>query len=101
MRKKRHNYTPEEKVFILKRHLVGLVIYDLRKNSTIQDNLYSQPSLLLNLLHNAEEPHQINLMGLFYFYSRRRPTLPHSYRCSTIGPEEFTSVLKMGTGVTS
>jgi len=41
MRKKRHNYTPEEKVIILKRHLVGLeTVSDLCDEYQLQPNIF-------------------------------------------------------------
>jgi len=41
MRKKRHNYTPEEKVIILKRHLVGLeAVSDLCDEYQLQPNIF-------------------------------------------------------------
>ena len=36
--------------------------------------------------------------GLFVNYSRRRPTLPHSYPCSTIGPEGLNFRVRDGNG---
>ena len=46
---------------------------------------------------NAEQPHHVFVMGLL-FYSRRRPTLPHSYPCSTIGPEGLNFRVRDGNG---
>lgn len=41
MRKKRHNYTPEEKVFILKRHLVDHVaVSDLCDEYQLQPTIF-------------------------------------------------------------
>ncbi len=41
MRKKRHNYSPEEKVFILKRHLVGReVVSDLCDEYRLQPKIF-------------------------------------------------------------
>ncbi|MDO9263379.1 MAG: transposase [Desulfosalsimonadaceae bacterium] len=41
MRKKRHNYTPEEKVFILKRHLVDrIAVSDLCDEYKLQPNVF-------------------------------------------------------------
>jgi len=41
MRKKRHNYTPEEKVFILKRHLVDRVaVSDLCDEYQLQPKIF-------------------------------------------------------------
>ena len=41
MRKKRHNYSPEEKVFILKRHLVGReAVSDLRDEYQLQPKIF-------------------------------------------------------------
>ena len=37
-------------------------------------------------------------MGLFGKRSRRRPTLPHSYPCSTIGPEGLNFRVRDGNG---
>ena len=36
--------------------------------------------------------------GAFVFKSRRRPTLPHSYPCSTIGPEGLNFRVRDGNG---
>ena len=47
---------------------------------------------------NAEQPHQIKSDGAVLFYSRRRPTLPHSYPCSTIGPEGLNFRVRDGNG---
>jgi len=44
MRKKRHNYTPEEKVAILKRHLVEQVpISDLCDKYQLQPTVFELP----------------------------------------------------------
>lgn len=41
MRKKRHNYSPEEKVFILKRHLVGReAVSDLCDDYQLQPKIF-------------------------------------------------------------
>ena len=41
MRKKRHNYSPEEKVFILKRHLVGReAVSDLCDEYQLQPKIF-------------------------------------------------------------
>ncbi len=41
MRKKRHNYSPEEKVIILKRHLVGReTVSDLCDEYQLQQNIF-------------------------------------------------------------
>lgn len=41
MRKKRHNYTPEEKVLILKRHLVeGIAVSDLCDQYHLQPTVF-------------------------------------------------------------
>ena len=41
MRKKRHNYTPEEKVIILKRHLVeGVAVSDLCDEYQLQPKVF-------------------------------------------------------------
>ena len=41
MKKKRHNYTPEEKVFILKRHLVeGVTVSDLCDEYQLQPKVF-------------------------------------------------------------
>ena len=48
---------------------------------------------------NAEQPHLFTKeVGLFVIYSRRRPTLPHSYPCSTIGPEGLNFRVRDGNG---
>ena len=36
--------------------------------------------------------------GPFYFKSRQRPTLPHSYPCSTIGAEGLNFRVRNGNG---
>jgi hypothetical protein len=45
----------------------------------------------------AKTPHPFLVAG-FCYYSRRRPTLPHSYPCSTIGPEGLNFRVRDGNG---
>gem|GEM_PF-5828082 len=47
---------------------------------------------------NAEEPRTSDDMRGSLIYSRRRPTLPHSYPCSTIGPEGLNFRVRDGNG---
>gem|GEM_PF-3380143 len=43
-------------------------------------------------------PKSIKTQGLFFKRIRRRPTLPHSYPCSTIGAEELNFRVRDGNG---
>jgi hypothetical protein len=47
---------------------------------------------------NAKTPHLEFETGRFCKRSRRRPTLPHSYPCSTIGPEGLNFRVRDGNG---
>ena len=47
---------------------------------------------------NAKSPHRVFTMGAFLLNSLRRPTLPHSYPCSTIGPERLNFRVRDGNG---
>ena len=48
-------------------------------------------------MRNAPHPFDW-LRGILFIYSRRRPTLPHSYPCSTIGPEGLNFRVRDGNG---
>ena len=50
-------------------------------------------------IRDAKKP-RIHLTGYgaFLIYSRRRPTLPHSYPCSIIGPEGLNFRVRDGNG---
>ena len=45
-----------------------------------------------------KRPITVTSDGAFCIYSRRRPTLPHSYPCSTIGPEGLNFRVRDGNG---
>ena len=48
--------------------------------------------------NRMQKPHHVIVMGHFVINSRRRPTLPHSYPCSTIGPEGLNFRVRDGNG---
>ena len=56
------------------------------------------PSHSSKLIQLNKKPHPFHLDGAFLIKSRRRPTLPHSYPCSTIGPEGLNFRVRDGNG---
>ena len=64
---------------------------DLRQKVTIRNS-----SKHLELQRKRPVTHEND--GAFELNSRRRPTLPHSYPCSTIGPERLNFRVRDGNG---
>ncbi len=50
------------------------------------------------LIINVKRPASISGCGAFCINSRRRPTFPHSYPCSIIGPEGLNFRVRDGNG---
>ncbi len=59
-----------------------------------------QTCLIISYLPSSTQkaPPLLKEAGLFVLNSRRRPTLPHSYPCSTIGPEGLNFRVRDGNG---